>query len=44
MVIQGSWNGLKRRWEISLGKGKGIGLRDRIDPKTLRRRSGKKNA
>jgi hypothetical protein len=40
----GLWNGLKRRWEISLGKVKEIGLRDRIDSKTLPRRAGNKNA
>jgi hypothetical protein len=32
-TVGGRWNGLKRRGEISLGKGKEIGLRDRIDPK-----------
>ena len=40
----GRWNGFKRRWEISLGKAKEIGLRDRIDPKTLPKRAGKKHA
>ena len=39
----GRWNGFKRRWEISLGKAKEFGLRDRIDPKTLPKRAGKKH-